>query len=86
MMQEVDPTPQAHWDNTEWAREHATELYEQYEGKWIAIADRRVVAIGNHPISVRQLAARKTGHTMAEVYVKFCESAAAIYGTNWTLV
>jgi len=75
-------TPRAYWENARWAREHATELHEQYEGHWVAIADQQVVLVGSNPIGVRERAARQTGHSTAEVFVQFMESAGAIYGPH----
>lgn len=80
------PIPRAYWENARWAREHATELHEQYEGQWVAIADQQVIAAGSNPIDVRKRAARLTDHSTAEVFVQFMESAGTIYGTHWTVV
>ena len=47
-MTEKNTIPQAYWENSRWAREHATELYQQYnKDVWIAIADQHVVAVRN---------------------------------------
>ena len=84
-MMEKNTIPQAYWENSRWGREHATELYQQYKDVWIAIADKQVVAVGNDPIRVRKIAARKTGRPTAEIAVKFIESGLTIYGESWTL-
>ena len=42
--------PQAYWDNSRWAAEHATALHKQYENVWVAIADQQVVASGLNPV------------------------------------
>jgi hypothetical protein len=79
-------TPKAYRQNALWAEGHATEIHSKYEGKWVAVADRQVVAVGDDPVRVRELAARRTGHTTGAVFVEYIESAGAIYGTHWTLV
>jgi hypothetical protein len=82
----VTPTPRAYWDNGNWMRQHLTELHQQYEGKWVAIADRQVVAVGMNPRRVEDIAVRRTGHSPAEIYMKYLEPAGAIYGSDWALV
>ena len=80
---EKNAIPQAYWENSQWAREHATELYQQYnKDVWIAIADKQVVAVGKDPISVRKTAARKIGLSTAEIFVEFIESRITLYGAN----
>ena len=80
-MTEKNTIPQAYWENSRWAREHATELYQQYnKDVWIAIADQHVVAVGTDPISVRKIAARKTRRPTAEIFVEFIESGIRVYG------
>ncbi len=37
------PIPRAYWENARWAREHASELHEQYEGQWIAMVNQQVI-------------------------------------------
>jgi hypothetical protein len=84
-MKEHEAIPQSYWENERWAVEHASEIYDQYEDVWIAIANQQVVAVGSDPVGVRETAARKTGRTTAEVFVTFAESPCAIYGQDWTL-
>ena len=80
---EKNTIPQAYWENARWAREHATELYQQHnKDVWIAIANQQVVAIGRDPISVRKTAARKMGLSTAEIFVEFIESGIRVYGAN----
>jgi hypothetical protein len=74
--------PQAYWENSRWGREHSTELHQQYDNVWIAIADKRVVAVGGDPVSVRKTAARKTGRLTTEIAVKFIESGLTVYGES----
>lgn len=85
-MTDRDTIPQAYWDNSRWAAEHATELHKQYENVWVAVADQQVVVSGSDPVRVREIAARKTGQSTAEIAVKFIESAGAVYGQDWALV
>ncbi len=83
-MTEKNAIPKAYWENSKWAREHAIELYQQYEDVWIAIADKQVMAVGSDPVGVRKTAARKTGRLTCEIFVEFIESELTIYEANWT--
>lgn len=83
-MTEKNAIPKAYWENSQWAWEHSTELYQQYEDVWIAIADKQVMAVSSDPVGVRKIAARKTGRLTSEIFVEFIESGLTIYGTNWT--
>jgi hypothetical protein len=74
--------PQSYWDDLSWAREHSTELHQQFKGVWIAIVDKTVVAWGTNLARVEKEAAKKTGKRPEEIPVKFIERAAAIYGQN----
>jgi ribulose 1,5-bisphosphate synthetase/thiazole synthase len=84
-MTEENTIPQGYWDNSRWAREHSTELHERYKDVWVAIADKQVVVVGADPVSIRKIAARKTGRSTAEIAVKFIESGVTIYGKSWAL-
>nr|DAG64443.1 MAG TPA: hypothetical protein [Bacteriophage sp.] len=35
------------WQNHFWIKKHEDELYEKYDGHWIAVRDCKVVAVGN---------------------------------------
>ncbi len=63
--------PATYWEDMEWASKHLRELYEQYEGCWVAIADESVVAAGSNPDKVKRQAARKTGRAEEDVTIKF---------------
>ena len=39
--------PKTFWDDMNWEREHYAELVRKYPGKWVAIVDRVVVAVGD---------------------------------------
>lgn len=47
------------WDDMNWASEHYAELVRKYPGKWVAIVDRVVVAVGDSIKSVRKEAQKK---------------------------
>jgi hypothetical protein len=84
-MSEKDSIPPAYFENERWACEHSTALHEQYEGRWVAIANQQVVAAGPSA-RVRELAARQTGRPTAEVFVRFVDSPFTIYGAGCTLL
>jgi hypothetical protein len=77
-MIEKDRVPQSYWDNLRWAREHSTELHEQYEDVWIAIVDQQVVASASNMMRAKKLAAQKTGRPPEEISVKFIDSGITI--------
>jgi len=77
-MTDKDTIPQVFWDNFQWATEHSTELHQQYEDVWIAIANHQVVASGLNPVRLREIAAHRTGLRTEEIVVEFIESAGAI--------
>jgi hypothetical protein len=81
-MAEKDRIPQSYWDNHRWAREHSTELHEQYKDVWIAVIDRQVVASASNMRRAKQIAARKTGRPLEEIPVKFIDSGVTIYGQS----
>jgi hypothetical protein len=85
-MKSQDPIPQSYWNEFRWAREHSTELYEQYEDVWIAIVNQQVVASSPSLARVKKIAAQKTGLKPEEIAVKFISSGFTIYGQDWTLL
>jgi hypothetical protein len=86
MSKSATPALSGWWQGAHWAHDHLEELYEKYEGDWVAIVDGQVIASGGDPVAIRQRAARRTGRTTEDVYVTFLESADAIYGTRCALV
>jgi hypothetical protein len=84
-MTDKDTVPPAYFENERWACEHSTDLHKQYEGRWVAIANQQVVAVGPSA-RVRELAARRIGRPTAEVFVRFVDSPFTIYGTGRTLL
>jgi len=76
--------PQAYFENERWACEHSTELHQQYQGQWVAIANQQVVAVGSSP-RIREKAARKIGRSTAEVFVRFADSPFTVYGPSCPL-
>jgi len=85
-MMEKDRVPQSYWDNLRWAREHSTELHQQYEDVWIAIVDQQVVASAPNMMRAKKIAARETGRLLEEIPVKFIDSGITIYGQSKTLL
>ena len=84
-MRQNEAIPQAYFENERWACDHSAEIDERYEGRWVAIADRQVVASGSSA-RVREAAAHKTGRPTSEVFVRFVDSPFAIYGQSSPLL
>jgi len=49
-------------EDQEWIREHFTELVDNYAGKYVAVANCELVAVGESPKEVRDVALRKYPH------------------------
>jgi len=69
--------PKRYWEDDRWALEHYMELQEKYVDKWIAVCNKRVVAVAEGPIDARRKAQEKTG--IKEIPVVFVESGQNIY-------
>ena len=47
-MPKLPKLPKRYWDDIEWARKHLSELHRKYEGKWVAVVNKKVVAAGKN--------------------------------------
>lgn len=54
-------------DDDDWVREHFDELADRYEGKYVAVSSRRVVAVGNDAVDVEETALREDPSTLPSV-------------------
>ena len=69
--------PKRFWEDDEWAHEHYTELQDKYVDKWVAICNKRVVAVADGPEDARKEAQKKTG--VKEIPIIFVESGQNLY-------
>ncbi len=69
--------PKEFWEDKEWTIEHYTELQKQYQEKWVAIVNKKVVAHGENLGEVEKRAIELTGKKYI-TYI-FIESGAVIY-------
>ena len=66
-----------YWQDSEWIKEHYSELQKKFTNKWVAIVRNAVVAIGDSLEEVRKFAQKKTGLT--QIPVIFVESGENFY-------
>ena len=45
-MKKIKIEPKEFWDDLKWGRKHYGELVRKYPDKWIAIVNKKVVAVG----------------------------------------
>jgi len=62
-----------------WIEEHRKDLHKQYQGKWIAVYDNKVVAVGKKISAVEKKAEQKTNHPFREIPVVYMEDSHCIY-------
>ena len=76
-MSKLPKLPKRYWEDIEWSRSHLSELYRKYEGKWVAIVNKKVVAVGKDIASVRAKAMRLTN--VKHVPVRYLERGTVVY-------
>jgi len=69
--------PKRFWDDSKWAHQNFGRLQDKYENKWVAVYNKRVVAVAEGPMDARKLAQKKTG--VKEIPVVFVESGHNLY-------
>lgn len=52
--------PKKFWDDREWAYEHYSDLIKKYPDKWIAVLDKKVVAVSDGSGKILEKARAKT--------------------------
>ena len=65
------------WEDALWAEKHYGELQNQYQDKWAAIVDKKVVSYGENRGEVKKRAMELTGRKYIPLI--YVESVAAIY-------
>jgi hypothetical protein len=71
------PGPKEYWEDSKWACEHFGEIVKEYPDRWVAIADRKVVAAGRTIAEVEKEAKEKTG--LEEFPIYFAERTIRVY-------
>ena len=51
----------------------------KYEGKWIAVYNKQVIASGKNGAQVEKRALQKIGYDVPDLYVCFLESSTCVY-------
>ena len=69
--------PKRFWEDKEWAHANYTKLQEKYVNKWVAVYNKKVVAVADGPEDARKEAQKKTG--IREIPVIFVESGQNLY-------
>lgn len=69
--------PKRFWEDKEWAHKNYMKLQEKYVNKWVAVYNKKVVAVADGPEDARKEAQKKTG--AKEIPVIFVESGQNLY-------
>jgi hypothetical protein len=73
----MEKIPKRFWEDDKWAHAHLGDFQEKYMEKWVAVCNKKVVAVAKGPITARKIAQKKTG--LKEIPVVFVESGQNIY-------
>lgn len=46
MKDETEDIPREFWEDMKWGREHFSDLMASYPDQWVAIVERKIVAVG----------------------------------------
>lgn len=76
-MQETIKMPRRFWEDDKWVHDHYTELQNKYVGRWVAVFNKKIVAVADGPEDARKEAQEKTG--VKEIPVIFVESGQNLY-------
>ena len=58
---EMEKMPDEFWEDKDWAFDNYSEWMQKYPDQWIAIVDKKVVAVGKNIREVERIAQDKTG-------------------------
>ena len=66
------PLPRSYWRDERWALDHYADLVKRYKNRWVAVANKRVVAAAKGTVAAHERAWAKLGHRLpvAVVYVE----------------
>ncbi|MDI6791258.1 MAG: DUF5678 domain-containing protein [bacterium] len=67
------------FEELNWISVHRSELRKQYQGQWIAVANKKVVAFGRNMQSVEEKAVDATRRTLDEFPVVYMEDPHCVY-------
>ena len=57
----MDKVPDEFWEDKDWAFDNYSEWMKKYPDQWIAVVDRKVVAVGKDIREVERAAEEQTG-------------------------
>lgn len=75
----VEIEPKDFWDDLKWGREKYPELVRKYPDKWVAIVDKKIVAVGESIKKIEDEAEKKTGKPKEVIPVIFIECGSHVY-------
>jgi hypothetical protein len=58
-----------YWEDSTWASENFAEIVKKYPNQWVAIVDKRVVAVGKSIAEVEEVCRIKTGRKDIPIYL-----------------
>lgn len=67
------------FNSIDWIDTHRSELREKYQGKWIAVFNRRIVASGRKIQNVQKKATAITSRALDEIPIVYIEDSHCIY-------
>lgn len=73
----MEKIPKRFWEDDRWAEKHYSELQKKYKDKWVAVVNKKVVAVGDSIKKIREEARKKTGER--HIPVLFVESGSPLY-------
>lgn len=73
------PLPLELVEDLRWIEDHADELYEKYEGEWVAVVNKKIVAHGKDGGKVQKEAIAKTRRDRSRIAMTYLEYANAFY-------
>ena len=73
----ISQIPLRFWEDEEWAYEHYAELLDLYPNKWVAIVDKKVVAVSDGSGKILEEARAKTAKD--HIAMVFIEDGCHVY-------
>jgi len=77
MNERISQIPARFWEDEEWAYENYAELLNLYPNKWVAIVDKKVVAVSDGSGKILEEARAKTGED--HIAMVFIEDGSHVY-------
>ena len=80
ILSETMTIPRHYLADMNWALTHTQELHDRYENQWVAIVGGEVVAAGQDPVRVMEVAAHRCNRDPEDIFIDYVEDGAAVYG------